>query len=128
MIKSRQDYLDIVAGILIIFMVYHHAFPNSVLDVWLSRFLFFYMSWFFFKAGLFFKKEATLKDVIYKSARRLMLPFVVFSVIGQVVCAIGLLLSNNLHKNFVINSFIDIVTTGSVFGKGPLWFLLTLFL
>lgn len=127
MTKSRQDYLDIVAGILIIFMVFHHAFPNSILDVWLSRFLFFYMSWFFFKAGMFFKKEVALKDVIYKSARRLLLPFVVFSVIGQGVYAIELIVLNNLHMNFVTNSFLDIIKTGAVFGNGPLWFLLTLF-
>lgn len=127
MSKSRQDYLDIVAGILIIFMVYHHAFPNSSLDVWGSRFLFFYMSWFFFKAGVFFRKEFALKDVFLKSARRLLLPFVVFSVIGQVVYAIELTVLNNLHMNFVTNTILDIIKTGAIFGNGPLWFLLTLF-
>lgn len=125
--SKRHNHLDIIAGILIIFMVYHHAFSNSFLDVLSSRLLFFYMPWFFFKAGMFFKKDVGIKDVLIKSARRLLLPFVVFSVIGRVEYAIELWALNNLHINIVSNALFDIIKTGSVFGNGPLWFLLTLF-
>lgn len=74
-IKRDRDYsFDIVAAILMVVVVFHHAGvlvsgPYSVMHVFN-----FFMPWFFFKAGMFHKSDEKLKKMIEKTFFRLFIP------------------------------------------------------
>lgn len=60
---KRLDYLDNVAGILISFMMLIHVLAWNVIplrndSLWLEP-LQFFMYWFYFKSGMFFKQRTT---------------------------------------------------------------------
>ena len=72
--KVRIQYIDIVAGILILWMIIQHALfhawaidPNYSYsrgwnpNMWFP-YLHFFMPWFFYKSGAFFHKR-TIKDL-----------------------------------------------------------------
>lgn len=120
-------FLDIIAGILIIFMVIHHVFPSSFVDLLLSRLFFFYMPWFFFKAGMFFNPQKTILSTFENSVKRLLIPYILFLFVGQMVLAFQLYSKNELHINFLTSTIIEVLSTGSALGNGPLWFLMSLF-
>lgn len=89
------------------------------------------MPWFFFKAGMLFKKESVGK-VVKKSFRRLILPFIVFTIIGETIkLAINLYLIDEsafyIIKRNILFAGIAIIKFGSSMGNLALWFLPTLF-
>lgn len=58
--SSRNESIDSVAGLMIIYMVFTHVmqgFGQTHVECYkiLERFLYFFMPWFFFKAGMFFR-------------------------------------------------------------------------
>lgn len=127
MSTQRLVYLDYIAGILVLFMVYHHACPDSAIQLFLNRLLFFYMPWFFFKAGMFYNPNKDLKTTFVVSIKRLILPYIIFLIIGQVVIGLRLYLDGDLHINIITRTISDIIKLGSSYGNSPLWFLFSLF-
>lgn len=125
--ESRQHHLDFIAGVLIIYMVFHHTGLYESLHQFLTRILFFFMPWFFFKAGVFYSPEKSMRAVILSSSKRLLIPFVVFCIIGQLIEGIHLLFIHNLHKNFFYEPFLELIKYGSIWTNGPVWFLWSLF-
>ena len=85
--KKRSVYLDTICGILILQVVFitHIASSCYFMRFEVVRFVYllliFAMAWFFFKAGMFYK-DKPLKDVVKKSARRLLVPWAVFCAVG----------------------------------------------
>lgn len=88
-----------------------------------------FMPWFFFKGGMFFKKEIEFKIYCLNSIRRLLYPYILWSIVGTITyiiykyvqsgfCDLGKVLSD-----FVFVFFFN----GSVEGNLPLWFLFSLF-
>ena len=128
---ERNKSIDSAAGLMILYMVFthvcqHYGFNQSRMYVILEHGFFFFMPWFFFKAGMFFKPGDS-KEVIQKSAQRLLRPFVIYSIIGHFVyCGIAYF-NHDMHVStyIPIRSFL---LMGSIPGNLPLWFLLTLFL
>lgn len=93
MVKNRVLYLDTICGILILHMIYTCHLPlfvdNTECQSWLlfkipSMFFGFFMGWFFFKSGMFYK-EKPIRDVIKASNQRLLLPFIFFTIIGSIL-------------------------------------------
>lgn len=127
--KKRVYYLDVLGAILLFHMMIGHCcqwascysayFRGSY---WLS----FFMPWFFFKGGMFFKPLPPGEEV-RKSARRLLVPFVVFSVVGTFIFWLKLMLLHQFGLYSVLLVGKDLVLKGSVWGNFPLWFLLSLF-
>ncbi len=134
--EVRNTSLDAITGILIIHMIlghiYQHAGINDSLYDSLLKIFSFFMAWFFFKAGMFYKKKP-LKEIIRNSIKRLLIPFLIFSCIGEAV----LLISNIIHHpeqdilhtlyQSIYLSFKTLLGQGSTPGNLALWFLLTLF-
>lgn len=91
MARQRIFYLDNLCGLLIInmiFMVHLAGFSgvgDSTLMYYVKMSLGFFMSWFFFKAGMFFK-EQPIKTIVRSSSKRLLVPYVVFNILG-IVCS-----------------------------------------
>lgn len=128
--KERELYLDTVAGLLIIHMILGHIFQwCNLTDISFYQnmnILFFFMPWFFFKAGMFFKIEDK-RDIIQKIWKRYLRPFFVFTLIGQFLYSIKLY-QNGYHDimYYVLIPIKELVIWGSTMGNLPLWFLISL--
>lgn len=96
----RDTSLDAVGGLLIMYMMLTHLYghyevPKGVFYLGVSQLLTFFMAWFFFKAGMFYKQERP-KDVFIKKFNRLLVPFVIYSIIGYVVYVVRVLIENSI--------------------------------
>lgn len=127
---ERNKNIDAVAGVMITYMVFTHACQHYGLNdtAWymtLEHMLFFFMPWFFFKAGMFFKVRDNM-ETFYKGIKRLIVPFVKWSLIGHVCYCFVCWFNGDLHLSSVV-PYRSLITAGSIPGNLPLWFLLTLF-
>ena len=129
--KQRDTSLDIICGLLIIHMILEHIFFSFVLlrdsgaFQWERHILFFFMPWFFFKNGMFYKQNCELKIGMIKDFHRLIVPFLVWSLIGEVCWC----LSEYLNGNFnYFESLKSLPINGHTKGNPALWFLLSLFM
>ncbi len=130
---NRNNSLDIVGGILVIYMILGHAFlwshtQNHEIYLFLRRYLFFFMAFFFYKSGMFYTKKS-VEDVISRGVHKFIYPFVVYMLMGEAVRCLRLYIQegdiNILH--YIVYPFISIVGRGGPSGNVPLWFLLALF-
>ena len=115
-------------------MIYtHHIayqcgdFKHSIISI-IGRILSFFMSWFFFKGGMM-HKENTSKDIIRKSTKRLLVPYLIFLVIGIMLNILFLKLE---HTPLNISQFFKgeialILSTSTVWPTAAIWFLLSLY-
>lgn len=132
--SKRMRHLDIVAGILITYMVYVHVsqffdFENVAFSKILQHLFGFFMPWFFFKGGMFFR-DSPLRKIIYGGFKRLMIPYIIWTIIGVLVLSI-IRYEHGIAFNFLTcikGTLGCLALTGSVSGNLPLWFLLTLYL
>jgi len=128
--SKRDNSLDAACGLMIIYMIYGHiCLWSGVTQVEIfPRLLFFFMPWFFFKSGMFFKPRS-YKSELSGGARRLLVPYMVFSIIGQMVFYAKWLIDGNTSwKDYILVPLRSLLHEGAVVGNSPLWFLLTLFL
>lgn len=128
---ERDNAVDSVAGLMIIYMVFTHVcqhfhIQDTSFYMSLEHILYFFMPWFFYKAGLFFKVSDN-KIMFLKSTRRLIIPFIKYSFIGHVCYCLVSFFNGNLHLSTIIPYRI-LLMHGSIPGNLPLWFLLSLFL
>ena len=115
-------------------MIIYHLFQHAALTThrinWVTYPLYFFMPWFFYKAGFYYKPMA-VKESIKSGWKKLLCPFVVFSLMGQFVYSIYVYLNGNnefVHfVDYVIIPVREILLEGSCFGNSALWFLVSLF-
>lgn len=112
-IKKRDYSFDVVAAILMIVVVFHHAGilvsgPYSVMHVFN-----FFMPWFFFKAGMFHKFDEKIGKMIKKSFFRLFIPLC--------FCLVTSAFLNLLKGNFPVFSLKGIIGF-FLFANGVSWF------
>lgn len=128
--KQRDTYLDAVGGIMILYMIYGHICLWTELRQFevLSRLLFFFMPWFFFKSGMFYRK-VPMREVVMKGWKRLLVPYLVFSIVGYVAFAI---MQRNMEvapvDYYLLNPLRQMFHEGAVAGNSPVWFLFSLFI
>ena len=133
--KQRNESLDIIGGLLIIHMISGHIFGNfTQLDECsffrIERFLlFFFMPWFFFKGGMFFKHNPDYKAFAQKSFKRLMIPFLFWGIIGTFFFLFYVATSEyNSVLGWYLAPIKFLIDVRSFLGNEPLWFLLSLFI
>jgi fucose 4-O-acetylase-like acetyltransferase len=124
--RERVVYYDSVAGILLVHMVLFHCCQWAHVYDRLQIVLFFFMTWFFFKNGLFYRVRS-FKEEVYQSFKRLIVPFIIFSILGTIILWIKYLIEGNLTIHSMISSVSSILVVGAPKGNLPLWFLLSLF-
>lgn len=132
---QRTIYLDNVCGMLIIHMIYtyHIAYSCSISDniviETINNLLFFFMAWFFFKGGMTFKKRDS-RTMRTKSAKRLLIPYGIFCILGIVIDFVLKYFEDNFPGVifFAKNEIHTFLTTSIVWSTGASWFLLSLFL
>lgn len=128
--KKRNNSLDLIAGIFIIYMIVLHICQWCSLTYVFKNVIFhifsFFMFWFFFKSGMFYH-EKTSKEVVIWGGKRLMVPFVVFSIIGHILQCIRLLQDKDYNwMHYIFSPIKTVLVDGSIGGNYPLWFLFTL--
>lgn len=129
---ERQSYLDNISAILIAYMIFivHltyfcpvHGFIISIL----RSLFYFFMAWFFFKSGMFFR-EKEIKAVVKSSAKRLLIPWAVFNAIGIIVMGVKAYYESGFSTiPFLLTSMEVVVFNEAIWADLPLWFLLSLF-
>ncbi|WP_374047171.1 acyltransferase family protein [uncultured Bacteroides sp.] len=131
---KRENYLDTVAGVFIIIVITSHIFQycnyndNCYYDFFYEKFLYFYMPWFFFKSGLFHNSTTNVKTIIIKEYKRLIVPYIFFSLLGYIFYCIRLIIAADFNiTHYFITPIKDIIYAGAVSSNLPLWFLLSFF-
>lgn len=117
---QRNIHLDWICGLLIIHMIGGHIAQFMHERYILDSVFFFFMPWFFFKSGMFhkIKKEDV---IIIKSAKRLLIPFIVFSLIGELFLMFKLIgLERYTLSEFGIRVFKYAIYNGICEGNLPL--------
>lgn len=118
---GRDTSLDIVAGLLMLIVLMHHAgilksYPFSLMHIFN-----FFMPWFFFKAGMFHKfHEKIDKALIIKYCKRYVVPLIFCSVSSYLLYLIN-------HK-FIVNYNIGSILSDLYNANGVIWFLISLLL
>lgn len=125
--KERLSYIDDVAGIMIIWMILGHCTFFSGFSVPFYSVLGFYMPWFFYKSGMFFRKRNWL-ELIKKDYKKFIIPFVVYSLIGWFLWSICCLIDGSQTlSSCLLAPLKSLYLRGNIKGNGALWFLLSLF-
>lgn len=128
----RDNTLDIVAGILIIRMIFGHYMvmchlKDSILYESLNL-LFFYMPWFFYKSGMFCSSNRkNTQQYLISNTKKFIIPYIFFSVAGTLIALITAIPLDKSLLQIILNECRSVIFTGSTNFNGPLWFLLTLF-
>lgn len=123
---ERTAWIDMVKGVLILFVILGHTTTNRFFLNWISSF---YMPCFFFISGWLMKKEGRAKLFVCKKAKSVLLPYVFFALLWVLFCYVK---SFVVEGDFsVFRALLSIVlpysgsTGGNVYN---LWFLPCLFL
>lgn len=127
-VNPREKYIDVIAGIMITWMILCHCMFFSHQSFPLRKFLGFYMPWFFYKSGLFFTSKNP-KLLIQKDSNKLLKTFFVYSLVGWVIwCICGLTDGSLVLTDCFLKPISSFFLSGTIKGNNALWFLLTLFL
>lgn len=127
---TRVIYIDQISGLLIIYMIVYHILQWCDLNYinrsyWMLP-LSFFMFWFFYKSGMFYK-EKTCNEIIIGGGKKLMVPYVVYSIIGHILnCIRKVMMGDCNWIHYVLSPFKQIALEGAISGNAPLWFLPTL--
>lgn len=134
MINKRTIEYDVISGILILGMLYSHASiipgvrDTLVWNIFYHTLIVCIIPWFFFKSGMFFSSGKNLKELTRGGVKRLLIPFVVFCVLGQIFYSTSLFVKSDFTvKSHLIIPAYCLIKRGYPTGNLPLWFLLTLF-
>lgn len=123
-----------MAGLLILQMIIYHLFLHAALRnnflYSITYPLYFFMPWFFYKAG-FFLQPQSIKECVIGGCKKLLRPFFIFSLIGHFFYCIHIYLSESCDffssSDYLITPVKQIIIEGACLGNSALWFLLTLF-
>ncbi len=126
---KRDAGIDTIAGFFVVYICIGHALalfniPDN--GVCPSSYLYFFMPWFFYKGGMYFRNKP-LKKGILQDGKRLLLPYVKWSLIGFVIInGLAVIVGNQIHG--IKSCFYEMLFEGSLYENKPLWFLASLFL
>lgn len=132
--KQRNHTFDFLCGICIIRMICLHTitFCGHKNDEWWREVMawsFFFMCFFFFKAGYFNKTvSGDTKEYVKDKAKRLLTPYVVWGTIGFVIYMAFLPFEINRYgKPIEPTEWSHLWNTSSFMGNEPVWFLMSFF-
>ena len=131
--QKRVKFFDLAGGILILWVMAFHAMNNCKVfgnvDVRVALpFLTFSMPWFFYKSGLFFK-TLPCREGVAKDLKKLLIPFLKWSLIGYVVYLAILVIDRDFTWHSCV---VEAMNTFFIYGYIPVnvpsWFILSLLL
>lgn len=113
-------------------MIVGHIFQwssltDSPLYSWMQRILFFFMPWFFYKSGMYFK-EKNLLTCLKSSITKLIKPYIIFTICGLPYIWFNLFMRDDENwVHYVLSPVKMLIFKGDNIANYPLWFLLSLF-
>lgn len=122
-LNKRVEWIDILKGIGIIYVVIGHANNNQMLSRYINSF---HMPLFFLISGYLFNHSKYENIIIFikKKFKTLILPYCIFAIIGMVFqFSFREMLEIQFYKRQVLYG---IITTNGIW-NGPIWFLVCLF-
>ena len=124
---KRLAYIDQISGLMICYMIVYHALQfcdmRDLNQSYLMRTLAFFMFWFFYKSGMFYKEKGT-KEILHDGCKKLMVPFAVFSLLGHLSMIIHMYVSgDHWWVHYILSPIKSLLLNGAVEGNIPLWFL-----
>lgn len=133
--SNRNHTFDFLCGLCILRMVWLHVMSNTGFhhESWwqsLMQWSYYFMCFFFFKAG-YFNKSITGDSRIFciDKVKRLLVPYLSWGAIGCTIYLVArLYLNDHYNKEFLKFRWDHVWTGGAVYGNPPLWFLLSFFL
>lgn len=125
--KQRIAYLDMVRGLGIFLVVLGHI--SDISEPVRGVVTAFHMPLFFVVSGILFfeskEEDDDFRTIIRKKGYRLMLPYLVFSLLYLLIEAARLMTKHSDSREILIR---QIYQSASLYGVSTLWFLSTLFL
>ncbi len=135
MMKERSHAFDLLCGICIVRMVMLHITQFcgfTKLEWWteIMHWSYFFMSFFFFKAGYFNKTiGGDTKAYLLDKTRRLMVPYFSWGIIGCIVYFFFVIfIFPPKHTCVQAVCWEHLWNTSCVYGNDPLWFLMSFYL
>lgn len=132
--KQRNHTFDFLCGICIIRMITLHtiSFCGHKNDDWWTAVMswsFFFMCFFFFKAGYFNKTvSGNSKEYIKDKAKRLLVPYLSWGTIGFLIYVFFIPFEiQRYHHPIEPMEWSHLWTTSSFWGNEPVWFLFSFF-
>ena len=133
--KQRIAHYDFLFGIMLLFIIHHHLCgwcgfysKDDLLGAPIHsipyKLLYFYIAYFFYKAGIFYSPKKEWNKVFLDSLKRLLVPYFIFTFIGYALFGAD---NSILSVDYWWYLCRQMVTSGSVDGNAPMWFLLSLF-
>lgn len=123
--SQRQDHLDCAHGLMILQMMFFHLCVSTIYGTpvyyQILHPLSFFMAWFFFKSGMFFKKIGLVEN-LQLGFKKLILPALIFSIIGFIFYLI--FEKPSISFSYELGFF---YVFGAFRGNTPIWFLFSLF-
>ncbi len=125
--SGRKEYIDVVAGIMILWMVVGHLHQVVGIEPIYPNVLFFFMPWFYYKAGAL-SKERTLLETAKIGGGKFIKPFVIYGLTGQLILVACMLIEHETSlKLYLYSPIRSLLLGGTIPGNPPLWFLPSLF-
>lgn len=130
-IKGKCDYITAINGLMFFIIIVGHCDYISgnwtnVSALILSVFMMF-MPWFFYKSGSFSEHDGTIRARHYRE--KYIRPFAIYGAIGMAVQFLVTCFGYGIpFRQWLFTLFGWVCIPNTVYGNGPLWFLLTLFL
>ena len=109
-------------------MVYYHICQYCGKVSVLHPVFFFFMPWFFYKSGMYFKHNSNYAEMLKKDARTLLIPFISFGAIGLFVHILIIAIQGDTNWIHYVSFPKHILLYEIIPGNAPLWFLLSLFI
>ena len=133
--KKRNHAFDLLCGICIIRMISLHVMQFCGLsgeDWWkeVMQWSYFFMSFFFFKAGYFNKSVTNLssREYVKDKAKRLLVPYIMAGVIGNAVFFFFYPILDRKYNGFPMQlEWSHVWKTSEFYGNVPAWFLFSFF-
>ena len=131
--NKRASYIDAIAGFLIVYMIFYHImqwakFTDTKVYSCFEPALGFFMAWFSYKAGMFYRPKSNI-DLLKSGWTRLIIPFITYSLIGYIVwCFYRALATEPNLRIFLLSPLRELLKKGSISGNLPLWWLTSLFM
>lgn len=132
MAKIRFRYIDIAAGILLIYMMMEHiqvwfaGYYNPIFNY--KNVMSFYMPFFFFKSGMLSKAIFSIEK-LHRDFKHLIFPWVITGVICHILTQIHAYIDGSfMLREALLTSIKSTYITGAFLQDNPTWFLLSLFI
>ncbi len=131
--ENRSVFLDNVCGVLILYMIFFHyvgflgihRYDNLLLRFLTDTFSFF-MSWFFFKNGMYFRVDS-IRDIFTKSTKRLLFPFFICLILGLILEIVhAFSLGRCINYLFFRSLVFTVLSLDPLRPVGHIWFLMSL--